>query len=377
MLNINKTFFLKIVNWLISIFCIFFMFIINGCSDSSSPKNNKPSIDAITATPDKLAYGEQSTVTVSATDKDNDNLTFNWTCDNGSFSDGSATNSTIWEAPNETGTCGVTVTVSDGEEEVTASVSIEIIGLFYDGFDTDLDKWSNSYCNSWVSSGEAHITGRTSGYFGTLAHSLDENLSPEYTVNMKLARIDGFSSEQYYGLYLEVNDDGDIIIPAWIFAILPSTSDKNWAVICFVFSYSQLSGSWVYLDDNSYGISSLVHTSANVFNDISLTIQEDKTVIARVGNQSIYQSDEISNIENSFGITVNMDLVEVGARTRYDKEIKIDDVVITTPSGSAPKYVIDRNKGNFRSNINTLAFETLPKDIQKLKTLREVIKDLK
>ena len=372
-----KTSYLKIVYSFICISCMLSMFIIDGCSDSSSPKNNKPSIDLITATPDKLAYGEQSTITVTATDKDNDNLTFSWSCDNGSFASGNTTNSVTWEAPEEVGTCGVTVTVSDGEEEVTASVSIEIMGLFFDEFKTDLSNWSNSYCSSWISSEEVHVKGSTNGFFGTITHNMDEYLSPEYTVNMNVARIDNFSSDQYYGLYTEVNDDGDIVIPYWVFGIEPSTSNENWLVIGFIWSYSQATGGWAYLEDNSHGNSTLINTSVNAFNNLSWTIEQDKRVKVRVGDNLLYQSDEISNLENTFGITITMDLVCTGVRTRYSKEVKFDDVVITTPSNISPKTVSDKNSSRDQSQLYIRALRMIPKENSKLKTMREFLSEIK
>lgn len=373
----SYNFYLRTICLFLGLLCITSILMINSCSNSSEPENNKPSISLITASPDKLAYGETSTITVTASDKDNDNLTFNWVCDDGYFTNTNTTSTVNWRAPNKTGMCGVTVTVGDGEDEVTATASIEIKGLFFDEFETDLSNWSNSFSNSWLSSGEVHVEGSFDGFLGTLSHNLNDNLSPDYTVNMKLARVDNFSSNQYYGLWSEVNDDGDITVSYWIFAIYPSTLDKNWAILCFVYSYSQSSGSWAYLDDNSYGTSTLIKTSSNELNDISWTIEEDKTVIVKVGSQVLYESNEISNLESSFGLIIDMDLVSIGTRTRYNKEVKFDDVVITTPSEDAPIYAVGEKKIIVESNKRTLALKTLLTDAQNMKTLKESINELK
>lgn len=374
MSNINKTSYLKFIYCFLSILFILPVFVIDSC-DSSSPKNNKPTIDLITATPNKLAYGELSTVTVTATDKDNDNLTYSWSCDDGSFSSTNNTNIVIWQAPNKVGMCGVTVTVNDGEDEVLANADIEIKGLFFDEFSTDLSKWSNSYCSSWLASGEGHVEGNSSLFYGTVKHNMDQYLSPEYTINMNLARVDNFASDEFYGLYSEVDDVGSIIIPYWVFAIEPSTTNENWEVICFLYSSSTYG--WVLLSDDSYGYSSLIHNSTNTFNEISWTIEQDKTVIVHAGNQLLYQTNEIAYIENTYGMTITMDLVDVGIRTFYNNEVKFDDITITTPSNSLPKFMKEKNDRGVQTSLLLLASQTKPNKISKLKTLREVLSEIK
>ncbi len=370
MLNFKNIRRFKFFYWFITILFMIPILFTGGCS------NNQPTISHLTATQLKVAYGEISTIMVTAADEDNDDLTFSWSCDQGSFIGTTTANTVTWQAPNEVGTCKVSVKVSDGEDDVTESIGIEIMGLFYEGFTTDLSKWSNSYCNSWITSEEGHLSGNNSLFFGTMSHEFSQYIVPEYTINMKIGRVDNFNSDEYYGLYTQVNDEvGSFTVAYWWFIIEPSTSGENWAIICFF--YSPSSWGWVLLASDSYGNSPLISTNSNVMNNITWTIEQDKTVIVKVGNQILYQSDEISILEGISGEIITMDLVRVGARTFYNKEIYMDDVIVKTPANSFPKLVKKDNNKSIQSLESRIDLKAIPKDFSKLKTLKEFLTEIK
>ena len=249
--------------------------------------------------------------------------------------------------------------------------------LFYENFSTDLSDWTESYCDSWLANEEAHLRGNTSGYYGTLYHSFSSYFEPEYTIGAKLARVGSFTSEDhYYGLYTRVNDTGTITISYWWFVIEPSTSGENWVILGFLYNSSTFQGQWAKLDNNSSGNSSLIKTGINEWNNIFWTIEQDKTVIVYVGDQLFYQSDEITNIESQFGVTITMDLTRIGYRTVYNREVKIDDASLTKPLIAS--FALESESG-FEGHDKDLKekkteyFPLPPKDISKLKTLREVM----
>jgi len=373
MFSSKNTKFYKFLFWFLVILSILPILFTVGCS------NNKPTISQLTATPSKLAYGETSTIIVKASDEDNDNLSFSWSCTDGSIANqqnSSSTSSITWTAPQEVGVYEIVVTINDGEDEIKESINIEIMGLFYEGFTTDLGKWSNSYCSSWLASGVGHVSGNSSGFYGTMYHEFNQYVVPEYTLNMKAGRVSNFNSDEYYGLYTQVNDDvGAFSVSYWWFIIEPSASGENWAIICFF--YSPSSWGWVLLASNSYGNSPLISTNSNELNNITWTIEQDKTVIVKVGSQILYQTDEISNIESLSGEIINMDLVSVGARTFYNKEIKLDDVIVKTPTNALPKIVKKVNSNSIQSLENRKDLKSIPKDFSKLKTLKEFLTEIK
>lgn len=371
----NDFFNAKSLKLFVKVVLIISFFFSAGCSkeDPVQPDNNAPTIGSITALPNRVGYSDNVTLTVNASDEDNDDLTYRWTSDYGAYTGAINTTNATWQAPNQVLTSKCEVTVSDGVDSVTSSVNIEVMGLFFDEFSTDLAVWENSFCNSWISSGEAHLEGDVSGYYGTLSHLFSSTVSPEYTVKMQLATVDNFPSDEFYGLYTRVDDTGAITIASWWFIIEPSAVGENWALICFI--SSSAGSEWVLLDQDSFGESSLINTGDGVWNDISWTIESDKTVIVKAGNQILYQSDEISDIENTFGITITMDLVSAGCRTHYQREVKIDDALITilsqpTSPLTGGKNIEDKIDQTLLEDVNDL---NMPDDLSKLMTLREAL----
>ena len=75
-------------------------------------------------------------ITVIATEKDGDNLTYNWKCSSGTIWTGGAsdipnysptTNPARWRTPSQAGKYTITCTVSDGKDTTTKSLEINVI----------------------------------------------------------------------------------------------------------------------------------------------------------------------------------------------------------------------------------------------------------
>lgn len=90
------------------------------------PKNHKPTITKLTATPGSIIVNKQSLLKCIANDEDKDKLSFRWSSKLGKFIDGEEGDSVIWRAPSITGLDTINVTVSDGKENVTQSIVIFI-----------------------------------------------------------------------------------------------------------------------------------------------------------------------------------------------------------------------------------------------------------
>ncbi len=100
-----------------------------GCSDDDDDDdpqtNHAPQITSVTANPVAVYGGETSTLTVSATDPDDDALEYAWSASQGSLS---ATNtaSVTYTAPTTEGTYTISVTVTD-EADNTATGSVQVV----------------------------------------------------------------------------------------------------------------------------------------------------------------------------------------------------------------------------------------------------------
>ena len=154
---------------------LFTLLLVAGCDKSTDPKNNSPVVNAVTVTPGTVAANGFATVTVTATDADNDVLAYSYTPSGGSIVGSSA--SVNWTAPGIAGAYSVTVNVSDGQGgEDTGSGSLtvtpavtQITGTasFQAGVNGDLvnakvsiyTSWDNWWANSPIKFGAVSGSG--------------------------------------------------------------------------------------------------------------------------------------------------------------------------------------------------------------------------
>ena len=152
--------------------------IVAGCGDDnpSTPENHDPVIQSVTANPATISTDGITNVSCVATDSDQDEMTYTWTSQLGSFPDGNTGSSVQWQAPSDPGNYSISVTVSDGAEtdqdfvNVTVEISTATISnpIPPDGA-TDVPTTTNL---SWSHSGPNNSSYDI--YFGT-------NSSPDTT----------------------------------------------------------------------------------------------------------------------------------------------------------------------------------------------------
>jgi len=112
----------------ISLFITFISFILFSCSKSTGPENTLPEIRAIRANPETIIIGQQTEVSCIALDADGDELTYQWSADAGEFEDPDSA-STKWTSPEAEGMYRLKCTVSDGEGERWAYVTVFVISI--------------------------------------------------------------------------------------------------------------------------------------------------------------------------------------------------------------------------------------------------------
>ena len=92
---------------------IIILIIVTGCNKTTESKNNAPNVSAVTVIPQTVNAGGIATVVVTASDEDNNPLTYAYAPNGGAITgSGSVVN---WTAPGAAGAYLVTVTVQDGE----------------------------------------------------------------------------------------------------------------------------------------------------------------------------------------------------------------------------------------------------------------------
>ncbi len=98
----------------------------DGTTEPPEPVNTPPTVRA-SCDPCATPPGGEVGLTATASDPDGDSLTYRWSATAGRF-DGPTDRSTArWTAPAEPGRVTITVRVSDGEDSVSATVTVEVV----------------------------------------------------------------------------------------------------------------------------------------------------------------------------------------------------------------------------------------------------------
>ena len=87
--------------------------------------NSPPVIQQLTSSPSSATVDETIQISVVAIDADGDALTYTWTSDAGTFLN-STGNTTMWKAPNRTGSFEIRVVVSDGQSIVERALYVNV-----------------------------------------------------------------------------------------------------------------------------------------------------------------------------------------------------------------------------------------------------------
>ena len=106
-------------------FFIFLALLSSGCGEDPQA----PIIFSITADPEMILPGETSTVTVKAGDANKDDLLYEWEVSDGGIAGDGET--VAWESPETEGKYELTVTVSDGSDSASATVTIRVSRDYY------------------------------------------------------------------------------------------------------------------------------------------------------------------------------------------------------------------------------------------------------
>ncbi len=115
-----------------------------ACGDDEDPPkvNTAPTVQNLTLSQTTdVIFEQQIEAQITASDIDNETLTYTWTATGGSFLGAVTGNKVTWTAPKKVGTYTITCTVSDGKESVQSSNTVEVVGSFYFPFDKSSSAW--------------------------------------------------------------------------------------------------------------------------------------------------------------------------------------------------------------------------------------------
>jgi len=300
--------------------------------------NTPPQIISITATPNTLGMGESSTLSVQASDADDDALNYSWSCDNGTFTSGTTEASVTWRAPNQAGRVGFTVAVSDGQESVSDTTSILVVTqtvYFEDDFSEGQSNWSINSAINRIENEELYLRGISDDNYGTARHIFNEVVSPPYNYGVDMARTElTEETEDDYCISIMFNDDEILGIRFDILSILYD-SNENWRLLYFLINGSNGPG-WYY-NDQTQGFNSILSNEVNQWNQITIEIGNDNEIIVKAGSVIIC----VYQLSMDFDLSCS----EIWLWAAMNKtEVKFDNVIFDAANSNG---TISTNSGNF------------------------------
>jgi len=90
------------------------------------PPNQSPVVSSVTASPAQIVSGDSTTITVAATDPDDDPITYSWSASEGTIT-GSGSQ-VVWASPKKSGSFNIGVAVKDNRGgQTTGNVTVTVI----------------------------------------------------------------------------------------------------------------------------------------------------------------------------------------------------------------------------------------------------------
>lgn len=102
-----------------------------GGKDATGPENNAPTIIAISADPNPVPENRTTILSVTATDPDGDELSYEWSATAGTFPSGNTSAQVTWVPPETQTVYLLSVSVSDGYVSVDSSISVTVEKAVY------------------------------------------------------------------------------------------------------------------------------------------------------------------------------------------------------------------------------------------------------
>lgn len=116
------------MRFIIILITIPLLFFSCGGNDTTAPEsiNTPPEITNISANPNPVSRNQSTTLSVTATDDDGDNLSYAWEATAGTFPSGNTSAQVTWIPPEIQETYLISVTVSDGAATVDTSLYVSV-----------------------------------------------------------------------------------------------------------------------------------------------------------------------------------------------------------------------------------------------------------
>lgn len=270
------------------IILIQFFVIALGCQNQNEP----PIIQSLNANPPSVNINKTTRLTCLAIDPDSKDLSYSWSSINGTFPDGNSESSVIWNAPNKPGKYIKTVTVSDGKNTSTQTITIDVLQSAVVNGHVYFSGTFIPISGVIIQIGEEQYTTNTSGKF-----TFEAGIG---AINLKASK-DGFISYVGNIIIEELNDEIKIELTSELF------SKKIFGVVKNSYDLNPVEGvQIIVLNPDGNDSELLATTSSNGNYEILNVPQGNRTIkIEHPDYRKIQHDLIINNSDINFDINLN------------------------------------------------------------------------
>lgn len=259
----------------------------------SCKSNTKPVVDYLHVSKiNGVLFDEVLTVKATASDEDEDVLVYTWQCTGGTIT-GVGANVT-WTAPAQVGTYTITVNVSDGEETISLSKNVEVVGEYSFSFSQSSPVWSYStYCSRVIAGGQFTIASTDSIVYAEYGYNAETDIPLPFSIKTKIAvNADNIFPATSPRIQLNLNfttlTGVDSYLKTLMLYIYPTAN--TWQLRSRVADLNAGSNIYQNVAIDSYSDSKAIFTESNQYHTLGLAISVDKKLTITLDGQEMYST---------------------------------------------------------------------------------------
>lgn len=258
--------------------------------------NTPPTISDISLSKEKIFNNSEVEISVSATD--DDDLNYDWECDEGEIISETNNNTIKLLTSDNSDSCTCSVTVNDGKVSVQKRISFGVYKIVSTDFFAPAEHWITENGEENYANGILNISSSADTDDLVSVYEFEKSIALPYTIYLDagIANIDDFEPSDKYGILLDFyNSAEDTIVKKLWIRVYPQSDIKNWKIS----SYIDTGGAnrWELLDDDGQGTANFIHTDNNKMNSFKIEIDENNTLSVWVNDTFLYTSSALSNFD--------------------------------------------------------------------------------
>lgn len=293
--------------------------------------NSLPQIENYIVSSEKILPGDTVTITLQATDADNEELQYNWSHKNGEFVSDSTSSVLYWKVPYIEGESILIVEIRDEHVKINDEIALKIEASVADDFSgVQLNRHSENGTIEYKDEAVT-VTQTDENKDCIYLTELDKAIEPPYAFHIDLNTnpyVPLFTSTDKYGAYIDLWNVGvDTTIKAIWFRVYPFSSIYTWKLS--VLQDQGSSNTWVDIASDLTTENNTVSKITGDINKLKIAVLADKTIQLYCNDEFLYETDAIVSQFSKDSLVPQLKLQSVGMRSSAGS-VTIDNVYLSS-----------------------------------------------